>query len=44
MSIRNCILMGVMAALLGLALRLSVPVTPPDEAFREVLRFHRSLG
>jgi hypothetical protein len=42
-STRLCALLAAAVALLGVALRLELPVEPVDEAFRDVIRFYRSL-
>ncbi|MBX9931512.1 MAG: hypothetical protein K2Y56_08225 [Methylobacterium sp.] len=44
MRATSCILFGVAAAIFGACLRLAVPVTPVTEEFREVVRFHQSIG
>ncbi|ACA18756.1 hypothetical protein M446_4414 [Methylobacterium sp. 4-46] len=38
MSVRTCLLLGCLAALLGLGLRLGLPVRPVDEAYRATVR------
>ena len=44
MSVRACLALSILAALLGAGLRLAVPVTPVDAAFRDVIAFYRDLG
>jgi hypothetical protein len=41
---RTCLVLGVLVAVLGTALRLAVPVTPVDDGMRDVIRFHQSVG
>ena len=43
MSSRTCLLVAGLVALTGAGLRLAVPVTPADDAFRDLLRIHRGL-
>ncbi|WP_128565066.1 hypothetical protein [Methylobacterium crusticola] len=44
MSPRSCLVLGLLAGLAGLSLRLALPVTPVDQDFRDVIAFYRSLG
>lgn len=37
---RTCLLLALAAGLLGLGLRLVLPVIPADAAFREVVRYY----
>ncbi|WP_331295701.1 hypothetical protein [Methylobacterium hispanicum] len=37
---RICLLLALAAGLLGLALRLLLPVIPADASFREVVRYY----
>lgn len=39
----GCLLIALGIGLLGVALRLAVPVVPVDESFRDVIAFYRSL-
>ncbi|WP_165700243.1 MULTISPECIES: hypothetical protein [unclassified Methylobacterium] len=43
MSSRTCIILACLVAVTGAGLRLAVPVTPADDAFREMLRLYRTL-
>ncbi|WP_298965728.1 hypothetical protein [uncultured Methylobacterium sp.] len=43
MTLRTCLLAGLAAGLLGLGLRLAVPVPPVDDAFRSVVAYYRSI-
>ncbi|MGU3536342.1 hypothetical protein [Methylobacterium sp. A54F] len=40
---RTCLLLALATGLLGLGLRLAVPVAPVDEPMRDVIRFYQSL-
>ena len=44
MRISTCFILAASVALIGVGLRLSVPVTPVDAAYREVVEFHRTLN
>lgn len=44
MRTSTCLILAASVALIGLGLRLAVPVTPADAAYREVLQFHRTLN
>ena len=43
MSSRSCLLLAGLIALAGAGLRFAVPVTPADDAFRDVLRIYRAF-
>lgn len=43
MHTRTCLLLALVFGMLGLGLRLAIPVTPVDASFREVIRFFESL-
>ena len=43
MSLRACLVLALLAGLMGLALRLAVPVTPVDQDYRDVIAFYRAL-
>ena len=43
MRIRTCLLLALATGLLGLGLRMAIPVTPVDASFREVVRFYETL-
>lgn len=40
----HCFLLAVLIAVFGLCLRLTVPVAPVDEPFRDVLRAYGTQG
>ncbi|WP_281407616.1 hypothetical protein [Methylobacterium planeticum] len=40
---RTCLALALAIGALGVALRLTMPVAPVDEPFRDVVRFYRSL-
>lgn len=42
MRLGTCLLLAVMAGVLGLGLRLTLPVTPVDASFRDVVRLYQS--
>ncbi|GJE02936.1 hypothetical protein [Methylobacterium isbiliense] len=44
MSLRACLFLGLLTGLLGVGLRLALPVTPVDASYRDVLAFYRALG
>lgn len=44
MRTRTCLILALVAAALGLALRLAVPVTPVDAAYRDVVRAYDPAG
>jgi hypothetical protein len=43
MSSRTCLLLAGLVALTGAGLRLALPVTPADDALRDVLRIYRTI-
>ncbi|UHC16943.1 hypothetical protein LRS73_03210 [Methylobacterium currus] len=43
MSLRACLALALLAGLLGLSLRLAVPVTPVDQDYRDVVAFYRAM-
>ena len=43
MRIRTCLLLALGTGLIGLGLRVVLPVTPVDEQFRDVVRFYETL-
>ncbi len=43
MSLRACLVLALLTGLVGLALRLAVPVTPVDQDYRDVVAFYRAL-
>lgn len=43
MRLHSCLLLALATGLLGAGLRAAVPVTPVDQAFRDVIRFYRSF-
>jgi hypothetical protein len=44
LGVRGCLAVAVAAALAGAALRLAVPVLPPDAALRAVIAFYAAAG
>ncbi len=44
MRLGTCLLLAVMSGVLGLSLRLTLPVTPVDASFRDVMRLYQSQG
>ncbi|MEH3146875.1 MAG: hypothetical protein PGN34_16345 [Methylobacterium frigidaeris] len=44
MTVRTCLLAGLLAGCAGLGLRLAVPVPPVDDGFRAVVTYYKSLG
>lgn len=44
MRISTSLVLAACVAFIGLVLRLSVPVTPADAAYREIVQFHRTLS
>ncbi len=43
MSLRACLVLALLTGLVGLGLRLVVPVTPVDQDYRDVIAYYRSL-
>lgn len=43
MSIRTVLSLAVLAGALGVALRLTIPVRPVDEPFRDVIRYYDAM-
>ena len=39
-GVRGCLMVAALATLVGAALRLAVPVLPPDASLRAVLAFY----
>lgn len=44
MRTRLALTLAVAIGTLGLGLRLAIPVAPVDDAYRDVVRFYRSLA
>ncbi|CAX24899.1 protein of unknown function [Methylorubrum extorquens DM4] len=44
MRLGTCLLLAVMSGVMGLSLRLTLPVTPVDASFRDVVRLYQSQG
>ncbi|WP_200943149.1 hypothetical protein [Methylobacterium sp. Leaf123] len=42
MRLGTCLLLAVVSGVLGLTLRLTLPVTPVDASFRDVMRLYQS--
>ncbi|MCP1548355.1 MULTISPECIES: hypothetical protein [Methylorubrum] len=42
MRLGTCLLLAVVSGVLGLTLRLTLPVTPADASFRDVMRLYQS--
>lgn len=42
-GVRGCLLVAALAVLAGAALRLAVPVLPPDASLRAVLAFYAGV-
>ncbi|MCJ2031954.1 hypothetical protein MKK50_21535 [Methylobacterium sp. J-043] len=42
MRLGTCLLLAAVSGVLGLTLRLTLPVTPADASFRDVMRLYQS--
>jgi hypothetical protein len=43
MSLRACLVLALVTGLVGLGMRLAVPVTPVDQDYRDVVEFYRAM-
>lgn len=44
MRLGTCLLLAVVSGVLGIGLRLSLPVIPVDASFRDVMRLYQPQG